>query len=125
MKILFFDDFRLGVLKDDVVVDVMDAVKDVPQLGPHDLINGVIERWGDYRNRIEQAAGRGRSIPLDKVTIRPPLPRPINIDCMAVNYMEDGTRKEAGADQRVPQVAQLRAANRGYDGAARCAGDPL
>ena len=94
MKILFFDDFRLGVLKDDVVVDVMDAVKDVPQLGPHDLINGVIERWADYRNRIEQAAGRGRSIPLDKVTIRPPLPRPINIDCMAVNYMEDGTRKE-------------------------------
>ena len=94
MKILFFDDFRLGVLKDDVVVDVMDAVKDVPQLGPHDLINGVIERWADYRNRIEQAAGRGRAIPIDKVTIRPPLPRPINIDCMAVNYMEDGTRKE-------------------------------
>ena len=59
MKILFFDDFRLGVLKDDVVVDVMDAVKDVPQLGPHDLINGVIERLGDYRNRIG-AGGRPR-----------------------------------------------------------------
>ena len=28
------------------------------------------------------------------VKIRPPLPRPINIDCMAVNYMEDGTRTE-------------------------------
>jgi 2-keto-4-pentenoate hydratase/2-oxohepta-3-ene-1,7-dioic acid hydratase in catechol pathway len=28
------------------------------------------------------------------VKIRPPLPRPINIDCMAVNYMEDGTLKE-------------------------------
>ena len=26
--------------------------------------------------------------------IRPPLPKPVNIDCMAVNYMEDGTRKE-------------------------------
>ena len=24
--------------------------------------------------------------------IRPPLPKPTNIDCMAVNYMEDGTR---------------------------------
>ena len=32
--------------------------------------------------------------PLDKVRIRPPLPRPVNIDAMAVNYMEDGTRKE-------------------------------
>jgi 2-keto-4-pentenoate hydratase/2-oxohepta-3-ene-1,7-dioic acid hydratase in catechol pathway len=28
------------------------------------------------------------------VRIRPPLPKPVNIDCMAVNYMEDGTRKE-------------------------------
>jgi 2-keto-4-pentenoate hydratase/2-oxohepta-3-ene-1,7-dioic acid hydratase in catechol pathway len=27
------------------------------------------------------------------VKIRPPLPKPVNIDCMAVNYMEDGTRK--------------------------------
>jgi 2-keto-4-pentenoate hydratase/2-oxohepta-3-ene-1,7-dioic acid hydratase in catechol pathway len=94
VKILFFDDFRLGLLKDDVVVDVTAAVKDVPHLGPHDLINGVIERFAEYRNRLEEAAGRGPAIALDKVTIRPPLPRPINIDCMAVNYMEDGTRKE-------------------------------
>jgi 2-keto-4-pentenoate hydratase/2-oxohepta-3-ene-1,7-dioic acid hydratase in catechol pathway len=94
VKILYFDDFRLGVLKDDVVVDVTSAVKDVPHIGPHDLINGVIERWSEYRTKVEQAAGRGPAIALDKVTIRPPLPRPINIDCMAVNYMEDGTRKE-------------------------------
>ena len=26
--------------------------------------------------------------------LRPPLPKPDNIDCMAVNYMEDGTRTE-------------------------------
>jgi 2-keto-4-pentenoate hydratase/2-oxohepta-3-ene-1,7-dioic acid hydratase in catechol pathway len=94
MKILFFDDFRLGVLKGDVVMDVTDAVKDVPHLGPHDLINGVIANFDKYRDRLEQAAGMGRAIALDKVKVRPPLPRPINIDCMAVNYMEDGTRKE-------------------------------
>ena len=28
------------------------------------------------------------------VRIRPPLPKPYNIVCMAVNYMEDGTRSE-------------------------------
>ncbi len=33
-------------------------------------------------------------MPLAKVRIRPPLPKPHNIDCMAVNYMEDGTRTE-------------------------------
>jgi 2-keto-4-pentenoate hydratase/2-oxohepta-3-ene-1,7-dioic acid hydratase in catechol pathway len=95
MKIAFFDDFRLGIVKDDVIVDVSAAVKDVPHLGPHDLINGVIANFDRYRDRLEQAAGMGRSIELAKVKLRAPLPRPINIDCMAVNYMEDGTRKEA------------------------------
>jgi 2-keto-4-pentenoate hydratase/2-oxohepta-3-ene-1,7-dioic acid hydratase in catechol pathway len=33
-------------------------------------------------------------VALAGVRIRPPLPRPANIDCMAVNYMEDGTRTE-------------------------------
>ena len=94
LKILYFDDFRLGVLKADGVVDVTSVVKDVPHLGQHDLINGVIERFSEYRAKLEHAAASGQAIPLDKVRIRPPLPRPVNIDCMAVNYMEDGTRTE-------------------------------
>ena len=94
MKILFFDDFKLGVLKGDTVVDVSQTVKDIPQLQPQDLIRGVIERFADYRGALEKAAASGKGVPLDKVRIRPPLPHPANIDCMAVNYMEDGTRKE-------------------------------
>jgi 2-keto-4-pentenoate hydratase/2-oxohepta-3-ene-1,7-dioic acid hydratase in catechol pathway len=91
---LFFDDFKLGVLKGDNVVDVTQAVRDIPRLGPHDLISGLIERFADYRGALEQAAANGKGAPLNTVRIRPPLPRPVNIDCMAVNYMEDGTRKE-------------------------------
>ncbi len=94
MKILFFDDFRLGVLKGDTVVDVSKTVKGIPHTGPHDLINGLIERFADYRKKLEKAAASGRGIPVKKVKIRPPLPKPYNIDCMAVNYMEDGTRSE-------------------------------
>jgi 2-keto-4-pentenoate hydratase/2-oxohepta-3-ene-1,7-dioic acid hydratase in catechol pathway len=94
VKLLFFDDFKLGVLRDDAVVDVSQAVKDVPPLGPHDLIAGVIARFAEYRKRIEEAAARGAGVPLDRVRIRPPLPKPANIVCMAVNYMEDGTRTE-------------------------------
>lgn len=92
MKILYFDDFRLGVLRgDDEVVDVSAVVQDIPHTGPHDLINGLISRFDDYRARLEQAVADGAGIPLAKVRIRPPLPRPGNIDCMAVNYMENGT----------------------------------
>ena len=94
MKLLYFDDFRLGVLKDDTVVDVSKTVKGIPHTGPHDLINGLIERFADYRKKLEKAAASGRGIPVKRVKIRPPLPKPYNIDCMAVNYMEDGTRSE-------------------------------
>jgi 2-keto-4-pentenoate hydratase/2-oxohepta-3-ene-1,7-dioic acid hydratase in catechol pathway len=58
------------------------------------MISGLIERFGEFRGALEKAAANGSGVPLDKVRIRPPLPRPVNIDCMAVNYMEDGTRKE-------------------------------
>ncbi len=94
MKLLFFDEFRLGVLRDDSVVDVTDVVRDVPHLGPHDLINGVIARFDDLRARLAAAAARGRGVAVGGVRIRPPLPRPATIVAMAVNYMEDGTRSE-------------------------------
>ncbi|HEY7062626.1 MAG TPA: fumarylacetoacetate hydrolase family protein [Chloroflexota bacterium] len=94
MKLLFFDEFRLGVLKGDRVVDVMAVVRDVPQLGPGDLLRGVVERWGDLRPKLEQAAARDEGVPLSGVRIRPPVPKPYNIVAMAVNYMEDGTRSE-------------------------------
>jgi 2-keto-4-pentenoate hydratase/2-oxohepta-3-ene-1,7-dioic acid hydratase in catechol pathway len=94
MKLVYFDDFRLGVLKGETVVDVAVAVQDIPHTGPHDLINGLIERFAQYRPRLEAAAAGGAGIPIASVRIRPPLPRPTTIDCMAVNYLEDGTLKE-------------------------------
>ena len=97
MRLLFFDDFRLGmVTSDDRVIDVTDAVKgSIPHLGPHDLINGLIARFDEYRGMLEEAAAASAdNRPLASVRIRPPLPKPGNIVCMAVNYMEDGTRTE-------------------------------
>ena len=82
------------MLKGDAVVDVSHAVRDIPRLGPHDLISGLIERFADYNRPLAEAADRGRGIPVGQVRIRPPLPKPCNIVCMAVNYMEDGTRAE-------------------------------
>jgi 2-keto-4-pentenoate hydratase/2-oxohepta-3-ene-1,7-dioic acid hydratase in catechol pathway len=94
MKLLFFDDFKLGVMKGDRVVDVSQLVREIPHTGPHDLISGLIERFADYRSTFEKAAAAGTGVSLSSVRIRPPLPRPVNIDAMAVNYMEDSTRKE-------------------------------
>ena len=94
MKICYFDDFRLGIVKGDAVVDVSKMVKGIPHTGPHDLIAALIADFPKYRAKLEKAAAAGRGVPLKKVRLRAPLPRPVNIDCMAVNYMEDGTRSE-------------------------------
>jgi 2-keto-4-pentenoate hydratase/2-oxohepta-3-ene-1,7-dioic acid hydratase in catechol pathway len=94
MKILFFNDFRLGILKGDQVVDVTSVVAGIPHLGPHDLINGLIAHFEVYRPKIEAFLIDAKGVPVTSVRIRPPLPKPGHIDCMAVNYMEDGTRTE-------------------------------
>ena len=92
MKLLYFNDFKLGVLKGDTVVDVSDEVKGIAHTGPGDLMNSLIEQWDGYKARLEAAVAKGSGVPVSSVRIRPPVPGPRTIDCMAVNYMEDGTR---------------------------------
>lgn len=94
MKLCYFNDYRLGVIKGDTVVDVTDAVKDIPHIDTRDLIIGLIARWDSHKAKVEKAAADGKGVPLKDVRLRPPVPKPGNIVCMAVNYMEDGTLKE-------------------------------
>ena len=39
MKLAYFDDFKLGVVVGDAVVDVSGTVKDVPHIEPQDIID--------------------------------------------------------------------------------------
>jgi 2-keto-4-pentenoate hydratase/2-oxohepta-3-ene-1,7-dioic acid hydratase in catechol pathway len=94
MKLLHFNDFNLGVLKGDTVVDIASVVADIPHVSPQDRIRGLIERFDDYRGKIEAHVAANAGVPVSGVRIRAPIPKPVNIDCMAVNYMEDGTRAE-------------------------------
>ncbi len=94
MKLVFFDDFKLGVVKDETVVDVSGAVSGIAHTSPQDLINKVIENFSQHRAALQQAVDSGQGTPLNQVRLRSPLPKPPNIICMAVNYMEDGTREE-------------------------------
>ena len=70
MKLAYFNDFTLGIVKDDSVMDVSGVVRDIPHLGPHDLISGLIERWEQYRERLEKAADSSEGIPLGRVRLR-------------------------------------------------------
>ena len=54
MKLLFLDDFQLGVMKGNNVVDVSRAVSQIPYSSPQDLVNRLIEYFSQHRERIEQ-----------------------------------------------------------------------
>lgn len=97
MKLCYFDDWRLGVVRDDRVVDVTDDVKSLPHRDTRDLIVPLIDGWESWRDRIAKAIEGRAGVALGGVRLRPPVPRPGNIVCMAVNYMEDGTLKEKPA----------------------------
>lgn len=94
MKLVFFDDFKLGVVKDGVVVDVSDAVSSIPHQEPHELINRLIAGFSDHKQKLAEVVNERTGVPLAQVKLRSPMPKPFNIVAMAVNYMEDGTRAE-------------------------------
>ncbi len=95
MRLCYFDDFRLGIVTGESVVDVSAVVADIPHTDPGDLMSGLIAQFDTYRPRLQAAAEAGPALALAGRRLRPPLPRPGNIVCMAVNYMEDGTRAAA------------------------------
>ena len=94
MKLVYFDDFKLGVVKGDAVVDVSDLVSDIPGVSPQDTLAGLISEFDSYKGKLEEAVAGSDGVPLSQVRLRSPAPRPLNIDCMAVNYMENGARSE-------------------------------
>jgi 2-keto-4-pentenoate hydratase/2-oxohepta-3-ene-1,7-dioic acid hydratase in catechol pathway len=96
MKLCFFDDYKLGVVKGDNVVDISSLVQDLGSK-PQDRINGLIENFSSYRSKIDAAAAGSAGEPLAGVKIRAPSPKPTRVVCMAVNY-NDGMATSRGAD---------------------------
>lgn len=91
MKLAYFNDFVPGVVLGDRIVDIHPVVAGLPHRDRQDLMPELIARFDELRGRIEAHIAGAERVALNEVTLRAPLPRPRQIDCMAVNYMEDGT----------------------------------
>ena len=94
MRLTYFDDFRVGVLKGETVVDITALLTALPHRDTLDLMPALIAAFADVRPRIEAHVAEADGRPLADIRLRAPLPRPRQIDCMATNYMEDGTLPE-------------------------------
>jgi 2-keto-4-pentenoate hydratase/2-oxohepta-3-ene-1,7-dioic acid hydratase in catechol pathway len=87
MQLVHFDDFRLGVLAGERVVDVTDAIGDAGR-SPQRRLEALITNWEELAPALRAPTGRGEGVPLDRVRLRAPVPRPGQLVCAAVNYLE-------------------------------------
>jgi len=93
MKILRFNDDRLGVLKDgDLVADVSDAIDHRDIRGPQRTMEELIGNFAAHRDRIEELAGAAKGVPLAEVTLLAPVPRPSRCLAAFVNYLDSPER---------------------------------
>ncbi len=88
MKLTFFNDYQLGVITEDGVVDISDALSGISYHTPQELIRMVIEDFDNLRPAIAAAAENGTTTALDSVSLKAPLPRPGQLVCLAGNYIE-------------------------------------
>jgi len=86
MKICLFNEYRLGWVTGDEVVDVTAAL---PQHDAGYAANFWTRLCHDYEelgSKIEAAAGRGRPVPLANVRLRSPVLNPTKVVAAASNY---------------------------------------
>lgn len=89
MKILRFNDDRIGILKNETeVVDVSDAITYRVEKGPQRVIEEIIENFGSFRPKFEQSAAQKSGVPLSSVKLLAPIPRPSKCLAAFVNYVD-------------------------------------
>lgn len=88
MKLLCFNDDRLGVLKDDRVVDVSGTLPHRGILRLQTQVEDVIENYDSYRPKFEELMARESGIPVADVKLLPPIPRPRKVLAAFVNYQD-------------------------------------
>src|SRR5438046_4194154 len=87
MKILRFNDDRIGVLKgEDRVVDVSGEISYRVEKGPKRAIEEVIEGFEHYRDKFQRSVDRENGVPLSTVKLLAPIAQPNKCLAAFVNY---------------------------------------
>ena len=98
MKLALYEDYQLGVINGDRIVNAMSAVEGMSFRRPQDMMEEVIINWGEMRPRIKSAVDGQDGVALGSVRLRAPVPKPPKLICAAVNYLEFGQREAAVLD---------------------------
>src|SRR6266513_3958362 len=90
MRLVFFDDYRLGVVRATGVHEITALLGDVIELSPQERLEHLIDNWLDLKPRIA-AAPLSDPLPLNGVRLRAPAAKPSKmvVNCSR-NYKEFG-----------------------------------
>ena len=93
MKILRFNDQRIGILKDgDLVADISDIISHRDIRGPQGVMEELIGNFDGYKSRIEDMVAAAPGVPLAEVSLLAPVPRPSRCLAAFVNYLDSPER---------------------------------
>lgn len=88
MKFAFFNDYKLGVITDDGIVDISETLSEISYHSPQELIQTVIVDYSSLLPKIADAVRNGSPKSLDSINLKAPLPQPGQLVCLAGNYIE-------------------------------------
>lgn len=107
MKLVRFNQNRLGVVRDDTIIDVSDVLAQMPgQNWPLEPGDPLIRNLDALIPVIEEAVEGGKSVPIADVNIESPITSPSKILAAPVNYKKH--LDEARADKELNQGTHVR-----------------
>ena len=86
MKIVLYNDDRVGVLRDSSVVDVSDLFGKTEEPWPPSFFLRTLQRFDKIRSALEERAATGSGVPLGSVTLCPPVLHPGKVIGAFANY---------------------------------------
>ena len=93
MRIVAFDDHRMGVIgADDSVLDITHLLERYEPLSPADYLPDLISHFDDLKPQLDGLVSARGGKPLAEVSLHSPLTRPSKIICLMGNYREGTDR---------------------------------
>ncbi len=107
MRIVVYNDDRVGLLRDSSVVDASDIFGRTEEQWPPSFFLRALRDFEKFRSALEERAGSGPGVPLSGVILRPPVLYPGKVIGAFANYAKHHRemRQRAGEDPSERQEA--------------------
>lgn len=88
MKFALFNEYIPGVLIDDQIFDISTVLGQLGAHSPQEMVQMMITDWTRLHPLIVDHVANQSGIAIDSVRLRPPVPKPAQLVCLAGNYLE-------------------------------------